>query len=98
MIGVVVTFHLGDHFSEQAVRTVAETARVRFEGMPGLRSKAFTLNAAKREAVNFYVWDSEDAARAFFTDELIARVTGLYGVRPIIDFVQVAALVENPAR
>ncbi|MEM5297225.1 hypothetical protein VSR82_23200 [Burkholderia sp. JPY481] len=95
MIGVFVTFRYGDNFDERAVRTIAETARGGFEGMPGLRSKAFTLNSAKREATNFYVWDSEDAAKAFFTDELRDRVTGLYGVRPDVEFVQIAALVEN---
>ena len=95
MIGVVVTFRLGDNFDEQAVRKIAETARARFEGMPGLRSKAFTFNSAKREAANFYVWDSEDAAKTFFTDQLLERVTGLYGVRPTVEFVQIATLVEN---
>ena len=53
------------------------------------------IDPSKREAVNFYVWDSEDAARAFFSDEMLDRVTGLYGVRPTVDFVQIAALVEN---
>ena len=95
MIGVFVTFRYGDNFDEQAVRKIAETSRVRFEGMLGLRSKAFTLNSAKREAVNFYVWDSEDAAKAFFTDELLERVAGLYGVRPSVEFVEIATLVEN---
>ncbi|HVT87230.1 MAG TPA: YdhR family protein [Tepidisphaeraceae bacterium] len=95
MIGVVVTFRLGDQFDEQAIRKIAETARGRFEGMPGLRSKTFTINAANREAVNFYVWDSEEAAKAFFNDQLLERVTGLYGVRPIVETVQVAALVDN---
>ena len=95
MIGVVVTFCFGDNFDEQAVRKIAETARARFEGMPGLRSKAFTFNSAKREAANFYVWDSEDAAKTFFTDQLLERVTGLYGVRPTVEFVQIATLVEN---
>jgi heme-degrading monooxygenase HmoA len=95
MIGVFVTFRYGDDFDEPAVRNIAETARTRFEGMPGLRSKAFTLNAGKREATNFYVWDSEDAAKAFFTDEILDRVTGLYGVRPGVEFVEIAALVEN---
>jgi heme-degrading monooxygenase HmoA len=80
MIGVFVTFRYEDNFDERAVRKLAETARARFEGMPGLRSKAFTLNSGKREAANFYVWDSEDAAKAFFTDELLERVAGLYGV------------------
>ena len=33
--------------------------------MKGLRSKVFTFSAEKREATNFYVWDSEEAAKAF---------------------------------
>jgi heme-degrading monooxygenase HmoA len=95
MIAAIVMFRLGDHFDEQSVRSIAETARARFEGMPGLRSKAFTFDPARREATNFYVWDSEDAARAFFTDEMLERVAGLYGVRPTVEIVQVATLVEN---
>jgi len=95
MIGVFVTFRYGDNFDGQAVRKIAETARASFEGMPGVRFKAFTVNSGKREATNFYVWDSEDAAKAFFTEALVQRVTGLYGVRPGIEFVQIAALVEN---
>lgn len=95
MIGVFVTFRYADGFDEQAVRKIAETAGPRFERMPGLRSKAFTVNSAKREAINFYVWDSEDAAKAFFNETLLERVTGLYGVRPVVEFVQMATLVEN---
>src|SRR5258708_28898074 len=95
MIGVFIAFRYGDDFDEEGVRKIAETARGRFEGMPGLRSKAFTIDSGKREATNFYVWDSEDAAKAFFTDALLERVTGLYGVRPDVEVVQIAALVEN---
>jgi hypothetical protein len=95
MIGVVVTFDFGDNFDEQAVRKIAESSRARFEGMDGLRSKAFTFSSRKREAMNFYVWDSEDAAEAFFSEQLLERVTGLYGVRPSVEFVQIAALVDN---
>jgi len=95
MIGVFVTFRYGDDFDERAVRKIAETVRARFEGMPGLRSKTFTLDSRAREAANFYVWDSEEAAKAFFTDALLEQVAGLYGVRPSIEFVQIAALVEN---
>jgi len=84
-----------DNFDEQAVRKIAENARARFEGMPGLHSKAFTVNSGKREATNFYVWDSEDAAGAFFSEALLERVTGLYGVRPAVEFVQIVTLVEN---
>ena len=95
MVGVFITFRYADNFDARAVQKIADAARPRFEGMPGLRSKAFTLDSGKREAANFYVWDSEDAARAFFTDQLLERVTGLYGVRPSVEFVQIATLVEN---
>jgi heme-degrading monooxygenase HmoA len=95
MTGVFVTFRYGDNFDEQTVRKIAGTARARFERMPGLHSKAFTIDVGKREATNFYVWDSEDAAKAFFTDTLLERVTGLYGVRPSVEFVRIAELVEN---
>jgi heme-degrading monooxygenase HmoA len=98
VIGVFVTFSYGNNFDEQLVRKIAATARAKFEGMPGLRSKAFTFNSGKREATNFYVWDTEDAAKAFFTDQLLEGVTRLYGVRPAIEFVQIASLVENPGR
>jgi hypothetical protein len=53
MIGVFITLHYGDDFDEEGVRKIAETARGRFEGMPGLRCKAFTINSGKREATNF---------------------------------------------
>jgi len=95
MVGVIVTFRYGADFDAAKVRKVAEGARARFEGMPGLRSKAFTLNPDAREATNFYVWDAESAARQFFNDDMLARVTGLYGVRPSVSFVEIAALVEN---
>jgi hypothetical protein len=95
MIGVFVTFRYTNNFDEQAVRKIAEKARATFEGMPGLRSKAFTVSPKKREATNFYVWSSDEAAKAFFTDALVDRITGLYGVRPTVDFVEIATLVDN---
>jgi hypothetical protein len=95
MIGVFVTFRYKDNFDEPSVRKIADAARATFERMPGLRSKAFTFNARKREATNVYVWESEPAAKRFFTEALLDQATGLYGVRPTVEFVQIAALVEN---
>jgi hypothetical protein len=65
--------------------------------MPGLRSKAFTIDDENRRARNVYLWESEQAARAFFTPELAERIRGLYGVPARIEFAEVAALVDNGA-
>lgn len=97
MIAVLVRFHYETGFSEARVRQIAEGARAKFECMPGLRSKAFTIDPVNREALNFYVWETEAAAKAFFSPQLVDRVAELYGVRPTLQFVDVAALVENRA-
>ena len=46
-------------------------------------------------ALNFYAWDSDELAKQFFDDALIERVTGLYGVRPTVEFVEIAETVDN---
>ena len=97
MIAVLVRFRYESGFSEARVRQIAEAARAKFEGMPGLRSKTFTIDPVNREALNFYVWESEAAAKAFFSQQLLDQVTELYGVRPSLQFLDVAVLVENRA-
>jgi hypothetical protein len=95
MIGVFVTFRYEDGIDASAVTRIATAAGERLRGMPGLRNKFFTVDSEEGTATNFYVWESEDAARAFFTPELTERVTGLYGVAPSIRYVQIAELVDN---
>jgi len=96
MIAVMVRFQYENEFNETRLLQIAESARSKFQGMPGLRSKAFTVDAARSQALNFYVWESEDAARKFFSPQMIDGVAKLYGVRPTIEYVKLAALVENP--
>jgi hypothetical protein len=77
------------------VTGVAENERATFEGMPGLRFKFFTFDEAEARANNFYVWDSKETALEFFSDEVRELVTGLYGVAPTIEFVEIAQIVDN---
>lgn len=97
MIGVFVTFTFPESFDAAKLRAVAGQARAKFEGMAGLRLKAFTLDEAQRRAVNFYIWEDEAAARAFFSPELASRISQLYGSAPAISFVEIAELVNNQA-
>jgi hypothetical protein len=95
MQGVIVEFRYTDDFDRARIEGIAHEARGRFEGLPGLRQKAFTLDEQNRLATNVYLWESDAAARQFFTDELVERITGLYGVRPTVRFVEVAEFVDN---
>jgi len=94
MIAVFVTFD-ADSLDEERLRNIASEARGAFEGMASLRNKFFTLGEKQHRATNVYVWESENAARAFFSDQLLERVTDLYGVRPQIEFAEVLELVDN---
>ena len=94
MLAVFVEFEFEDDARERAAKVATEVASA-FEGMPGLRTKAFTVDPSGHHATNVYVWDDEDAARGFFSDELVERVTGLYGVRPTVRFADVVGLVVN---
>ena len=95
MVGVFVRFRYDGDLDQAKVSGIAEGARERFEGMAGLRNKFFTVDAEKQEATNFYVWESAAAAQAFFTEDLLEYVTGLYGVRPSIEYVEIPVLVDN---
>ncbi len=97
MIAVFVTFEYPEGFDRTRILGIAEKAKGTFAGMAGLRQKAFTIDDQNRRARNVYLWNSEEAARAFFTPELARRITGLYGVEARIEFAQVAALVDNTA-
>jgi hypothetical protein len=94
MIGVLVTFTQSDKFDRSTLAKIAEGARGTFDGMPGLRFKSFTFDDAG-QAKNFYLWDDEEKARAFFTEEVVDMVTGIYGVAPKIEYLDVLEFVDN---
>lgn len=95
MIATLVTFDLGNDFNAEKVRENALMARSKFENMPGLRSKAFSIDTEKKQARNFYIWEEEAAARNFFSEDILEAVTKFYGVRPSIEYLEVATLVDN---
>jgi hypothetical protein len=95
VIGVSVVFDYDGDFDRGRVLDVAKNARGMFEGLPGLRFKFFTLDEKQQRVVNIYIWESKEAAEAFFTEELTERVTGLYGAPPVVGYLEIAEFVDN---
>jgi hypothetical protein len=95
MIGTIVTIGPGENLDRERATAVAKQEGPRFEGMAGLQSKVFMWDDEAGTVVSTYVWDSEEAARAFFTPEVGAMVAELYGVEPKVRFTEVSALVDN---
>ena len=65
MVGTIVTFQYGDDFDRAKLEGVARDSAHMFEGLPGLRSKMFTLDEQSRRAVNVYVWETQEQATGF---------------------------------
>ena len=97
MIGVVVTIGPGENLNRQRATAVAEQSTPMFEGMDGLRSKVFMWDEETGTVTNTYVWESEAAARAFFTPEVKAQIVELYGAEPQVQFAEVSAVIDNTA-
>ena len=95
MIATIVTFTAPDGFEPEGLRGIADNSRQKFEGLPGLRSKMFSVDADGRRARNVYLWEDEAKAHEFFDDDLKSLVTKLYGVAPTIEFVEVLGYVDN---
>jgi hypothetical protein len=95
MIGVIVTIGPADELTRERASAVAKQEGPKFEGMDGLHSKVFMWNDDTGTVTNTYVWDSEEAARAFFTPEIAAHVVELWGAEPQVQFAEVSALIEN---
>lgn len=76
-------------------RRIAERACPMFEGLPDLRTKLFSFNPETREIVNVYLWESKEAATAFFNLHLLSLIEKAYGAVPEVQFAEVCAVVEN---
>src|SRR3954453_3401568 len=94
MIGVLVTFTQTDKSDRSTLAKIASEERGKFEGMPELRCKTFTIDDDV-QARSFYLWDDEEKARAFFTEEVVDMVTGIYGVAPEIEYLEMLEFVDN---
>jgi hypothetical protein len=95
MIGVIVTIALGTRYDAEFLRAAAAGSRARFEGLPGLCSKTYMLDPARREARNLYLWQNEEAAREFFTAEFLEHIANVYGATPKLEIIEVAEQVVN---
>jgi heme-degrading monooxygenase HmoA len=74
MMGVIVTLGPDKDLNRERATLVAEQDGPMFRGMDGLLSKVFMWNDVTETVINTYVWDSEEAARAFFaTPEVKAK-------------------------
>ncbi len=94
MYTLTVRFRMPPGTDWKALRaTIRERARL-YEGMPGLRSKAFVLDEASGEYGGNYVWETRAAAEAFASSETFRGAIAKFGP-PDTRIHEVVAYVEG---
>ena len=95
MIGVLVTFTQTEEFDRSTVAKIAGEARGTFEGMPAFASRAShsTRTAFRRGTSTSGTTRRKPVPSSMRS--LVDRVTGLYGVAPKIEFLEILEFVDN---
>ncbi|NER79400.1 MAG: YdhR family protein [Leptolyngbya sp. SIO1D8] len=66
-----------------------------FYDVPGLLKKYFTIAEDGHSAGGVYLWESRDAAEAFYTENFQLIIEERYGATPQITYFNCPVLVDN---
>ncbi len=80
MIATMVSFQMKPGMTADGIAAIQRERAGLYDATPGLISKTFWVDDAVREFGAFYLWESEAAADALFTDEWKQRIPPVYGV------------------
>ncbi len=94
MVTMTTRFKLPASTDWKALRaTIRERAKL-YDGMAGLRSKAFVVDEATGEYGANYLWESREAAEAFVASETFRGAIARFGT-PDVRIHEVVAYVEG---
>ena len=79
------------------VETINATAHA-YAGIPGLIRKYYGIAPDGGSLVGIYLWESEAAARAFYTPDWVAMVTKRWGAAPKRQQWETPMVVESAER
>jgi heme-degrading monooxygenase HmoA len=80
---VTWTYVVPPELDEATIRAQFAQVAGNYLGVPGLIRKYFGFSEDGQSVVGIYLWDSEDEANAFYTDEWMAGVTERWGAAPL---------------
>jgi hypothetical protein len=80
---VTWTYASPPHLTETAIRSQFDNVAGNYLGVPGLIRKYFGFSDDASSVVGIYLWETKDAADAFYSDEWLAGVTERWGAAPV---------------
>ncbi len=95
MVGACFRFALPEGADSHSMRTMMKERAAQFRHLPGLRSKAFLLDADRREMGGNYVWETRDALDAYLRSDLYLAVVRELGEPKELRIYEVPEYVDN---
>jgi hypothetical protein len=95
LITVVTRFQLPPGLTAGQIHAAFDEAAPGFRNVPGLVRKQFLRSKDCRVAGGVYLWNDEQAARAFMNDRVAPMIREKFHVDPTIEFYDSPMMVEN---
>lgn len=95
MITALVHFAVPEAISAEAMAELSEASAALYKGFDGLVSKSYVRSPEGTEVGGIYLWESRDHAEQCYDDEWHERVTEVYGVEPMITWLETPVVVDN---
>jgi len=93
-VAVLVNIPIPAGLTRAAIEAEFQKAAPFYERLPGLTRKYFTISD-EGKAGGIYLWESREAASAFYNEGWRARVLKTYGAPAEVSFFDVPVVVES---
>jgi hypothetical protein len=98
MYGALVQFPAESRLTTEETRVRWEAIAPVFEREPGFIHKAFLRSPDGSTWGGFYIWETEDAAKAYYNEAWRERMAARYGQPPSVTYFDVPAVSGSSAR
>ena len=95
MITAIVQFPLKEGTTLEQARDAYEGSAPKYRGLAGLARKYYLFDAAAGIGGGCYLWESREAAEAFYDDAWKRFITKRYGAEPRISYFETPVIVDN---
>ncbi|MEL7157051.1 MAG: YdhR family protein [Actinomycetota bacterium] len=95
MITALVHFAVPEPISAETMAELSEANAALYKGFDGLVRKYYVRSPEGTEVGGVYLWESKAAAEECYDDDWRERVTGAYGVEPVITWLETPVVVDN---
>ena len=95
MITAIVQFPLPSGTTLEQARDAFEGSAPKYRGLAGLVRKYYLFNSDTRVGGGCYLWESREAAEAFYDDAWKRFIFERYGAEPNITMFETPVIVDN---